>query len=279
MSAARGCRGGTSFRPSDAQSRSLELFEQLRAGPQAQMLRQVGKDQPPLAARLQMLWQLRRGIRAASGCRDRRFRFPWASSAARESTAGCRPRAPRGLREKDPPARHRCAPKARAVERSRAHTPARADRDRSRPRVRCHAVQVPRRARRCPCRYRKQRWMKRTQPAEASCDEIHVLTADRREDTEVRMNSAACFRNLDAFRAPLVRTDHAEQRSQRCDRCSLRGTEGLRAGLPDIGRSSQRNRVVVVERDQQRVQRARPLRPGLPVEMECVGRIGDRSCG
>ena len=43
----------------DAQSRSLELFEQLRAGPQAQMLRQVGKDQPPLTARLQMLWQLR----------------------------------------------------------------------------------------------------------------------------------------------------------------------------------------------------------------------------
>ena len=35
----------------DAQSRSLELFEQLRAGPQAQMLRQVGKDQPPLTAR------------------------------------------------------------------------------------------------------------------------------------------------------------------------------------------------------------------------------------
>ena len=43
----------------DAQSRSLELFEQLRAGPQAQMLRQVGKDQPPLTARLQMLWQRR----------------------------------------------------------------------------------------------------------------------------------------------------------------------------------------------------------------------------
>ncbi len=41
----------------DAQSRSLELFEQLRAGPKAEMLRQVGKDQPPLTARLQMLWQ------------------------------------------------------------------------------------------------------------------------------------------------------------------------------------------------------------------------------
>ena len=40
-----------------AQSRSLELFEQLRAGPQAEMLRQVGKDQPPLTARLQMRWQ------------------------------------------------------------------------------------------------------------------------------------------------------------------------------------------------------------------------------
>ena len=53
--------------------------------------------------------------------------------------------------------------------------------------------------------------VKRTPLAEASCDEVHVLTADRREDTEVRMNSAACFRNLDAFRAPLVRTDHTLQ--------------------------------------------------------------------
>src|SRR5579863_3836733 len=41
----------------DAQSRSLEGFEQLSAGPQTEALRQVGKDQPPLTAKLQMLGQ------------------------------------------------------------------------------------------------------------------------------------------------------------------------------------------------------------------------------
>src|SRR5262249_34142465 len=43
----------------DAQSRSLEGFEQLRAGPQTEVFRQVGKDQPSLTARLQMLRQRR----------------------------------------------------------------------------------------------------------------------------------------------------------------------------------------------------------------------------
>src|SRR5215472_1482464 len=38
----------------DAQPRNLEFSEQLHAGPQTEVLRQVGKDQPPLAARLQM---------------------------------------------------------------------------------------------------------------------------------------------------------------------------------------------------------------------------------
>src|SRR5687767_13299209 len=52
-------------------------------------------------------------------------------------------------------------------------------------------------------------------------DEVHVLTADRREDAEMRMNAAARFRNLDAFRAPLARADHTEQPAQRCDRCGL----------------------------------------------------------
>src|SRR4051794_7625718 len=41
----------------DAQSRSFELFEQPRAGSQTEVFRQVGKDQPALAARLQMVWQ------------------------------------------------------------------------------------------------------------------------------------------------------------------------------------------------------------------------------
>jgi len=39
----------------------------------------------------------------------------------------------------------------------------------------------------------------------------------------------------------------------------LGGAEGFHAGLPDVGRASQRNRVVVVERYQQRTERARPL--------------------
>jgi hypothetical protein len=38
----------------DAQSRSLELFEQLHASPQAQMLRQIGKDQHTSPPRLQV---------------------------------------------------------------------------------------------------------------------------------------------------------------------------------------------------------------------------------
>ena len=41
----------------DAQSGSLEPFEQPRARSQAQVFRQVGKDQPALAARLQMVRQ------------------------------------------------------------------------------------------------------------------------------------------------------------------------------------------------------------------------------
>ena len=41
----------------DAQSRSLDLFEQLSAGPKTEMLRQVRKNQPPLSARLQMFGQ------------------------------------------------------------------------------------------------------------------------------------------------------------------------------------------------------------------------------
>ena len=146
----------------DAQSRSLELFEQLRAGPQARDAPpgRKGSTTPHRPARDALAAPAE--IRAAFGFRDRRFRFPWASSAARESMAGCRPRAPRDPREKGPPARHRCVPKTRAVERSHAHTPTRVDRDRSRSRVRCHAVRVPRRAHRCPCRYRKQRLLMRT---------------------------------------------------------------------------------------------------------------------
>jgi hypothetical protein len=41
----------------DAQSGGFERFEQLRAGSQTEMLRQIGKDQPSLCARLQMLGQ------------------------------------------------------------------------------------------------------------------------------------------------------------------------------------------------------------------------------
>jgi hypothetical protein len=59
----------------DAQSRGLEGFEQLRAGPQTEVLRQVGKDQPPLTARLQMLRQRREksAQHAAFGIEDSAF--------------------------------------------------------------------------------------------------------------------------------------------------------------------------------------------------------------
>src|SRR4051812_12659146 len=41
----------------DAQSRTFDLFEQPRAGSQSQVFREVGKDQPALAARPQMVRQ------------------------------------------------------------------------------------------------------------------------------------------------------------------------------------------------------------------------------
>src|SRR5690349_24891451 len=82
------------------------------------------------------------------------------------------------------------------------------------------------------------------------------------------MNSATGFRDLEAIRAPLVRTNRAEQRAQRGDRRIFRRTKRLHAGLPDIGSATQRNRVVVIERDQQGVEGARTLRPGLAVEMK-----------
>src|ERR1700761_4434852 len=41
--------------------------------------------------------------------------------------------------------------------------------------------------------------------------EVYILATDRCENPKVRMNSAARLRNVEAFDAPLVRTDHTEQ--------------------------------------------------------------------
>ena len=111
-------------------------------------------------------------------------------------------------------------------------------------------------------------------------DEIDVFAANRREHAVVRMDAAADRRDLDSLDAPLVRADEAQQLAQRGDRGPFSRAVGFRAGLPDVGRATQRNAVVRVERHQQHAQRARTLRPRLAMEMEGFGRRrGRRGCG
>ncbi len=225
------------------------------------MLRQVGQDQPPLAARLQMLRQRRQKStqHPAVGIVDSVFHGRARPRGNPGRVADHERRAAFGKRSACTTSTRSESPSCRTF--SRAHASARGSRSvattRSMPRRASTAASTPVPVPMSNATLDEAHAAGKRRRA----DEVHVLTADRREDAEVRMNPAARLRNLDALRAPLVRTDHAEQRSQRGDRCRLRGTERLRAGLPDIGRPSQRDRVVVVERNQQRVERARPLRP------------------
>ena len=102
-------------------------------------------------------------------------------------------------------------------------------------------------------------------------DQVDVFAANRREHPVVGMDAAADRRDLDALAAPLVRADETQQLPQRDDRGPVTGAVGLLAGLPDVGRASQRDAVVLVERDQQHAQRACALRLGLAVQIEGFG--------
>ena len=173
----------------DAQTRSLEILEQACAGPQTQMLRQVGKDQPPLTARREMPWQrLQKSAQhLAVGIVDSVFHGrarprgnPWrVADHERRATFGKKVRL-HDIDAFDKPQLSNVFTRTRQrarleIGRDHAfdattcqyrgeHTGARAD-------IESNAFRSARR----------WQWRRR--------DEVHVLTADRREDTEVRMNS------------------------------------------------------------------------------------------
>ncbi len=93
------------------------------------------------------------------------------------------------------------------------------------------------------------------------------------------MDAATDRRDVDALAAPLVGADDAQQLSQRYERRLCSRAVGFRTGLPDIGRTSQGNAVVLVELQEQHAQRARTLRLRLAMQIEAFdGRQRRRGC-
>jgi len=98
--------------------------------------------------------------------------------------------------------------------------------------------------------------------------QLDVFAAHRREHAVVRVDARTQAWDLDAFLAPLVRTDQPEQLAQRDDRGPSAFPIRFDASLPHIRRTAQRDTVVAIQRDQDHRQRARALRLRLAVQME-----------
>ena len=184
----------------DLQPCRVERGEQLRPRPQAQVLREIRKDQPALAALAPGARAARPGIRAACGSRGRRSRARWESSAAREPRAGCTPRArraPRGKRSACTTST--CPANPRRARFSRAHASARGSwsvaTTRSMPRRASTAASTP-----VPVPMSKA-----TLDADIEAGSGAVATrstyspANRREHSVVRMDSAADRRDFNAL--------------------------------------------------------------------------------
>ena len=164
-------------------------------------------DQPPLAARVRCSGSAPE-IRAAFGSRHRRFLFPSASSAPRDprrvadherrAAFGKKSACTTSMRSRSPNAATFSARKAaRAGEIRRDHA------------YRCRAARAPRRARQCPCRIEINACRSAHRRQWRRSDKVDVLTADGREDTEVRMDSAPASESR-CLSCALVRTDHTD---------------------------------------------------------------------
>ena len=193
----------------DAQTRSREILEQACAGPQTQMLRQIGKDQPPLTSWREMPWQrLQKSAQhLAVGIVDSIFhgRARPRGNPLRISDHERRATVGKKVRQHDIDAF--AEPQlSNVVTRTRQRARLQIGRDHAFDATTCqyHGEHTGARANVEGNAFRSARhWQWRRS------DEVHVLTADRREDTEVRINCPACFRKVDAPRSPLVRTDGA----------------------------------------------------------------------
>ena len=110
-------------------------------------------------------------------------------------------------------------------------------------------------------------------------DQIHIFPTHRRKNAVVRVNAVArrCAQGgyFHALLAPFMGAHQAQQLTQRSHHAIPAGrAPGLGAGLAQVGRAAQRNRVIAFQHDQHRRQHPRTLRLRLPVQVKRFRRGG-----
>ena len=84
------------------------------------------------------------------------------------------------------------------------------------------------------------------------------------------MNTSAGCGNIDAFFAPFVGADNAEQFAQRCDEWFVRWAVGLGAGLRNVRRAAQVNAIVLAKLNKKFAEDVGALRLLLALRVECL---------